>query len=60
MRKAKFFFGKPLVHDLKSSIAINNTISAAFKEGEIFRIDCYLMIILFVSDLKLLLIRFTK
>jgi len=48
------------VHDLKSSIAINNTISAAFKEGEIFRIDCYLMIILFVSDLKLLLIRFTK
>ena len=40
--KSKVVLEKPLGNDLKSSIAINNIISAAFKEEQIFRIDHYL------------------
>ena len=40
--KSKVVLEKPLGHDLKSSRAINDIISAAFKEEQIFRIDHYL------------------
>jgi len=39
---SKVVLEKPLGHDLKSSIEINNVISKAFKESQIFRIDHYL------------------
>ena len=40
--QSKVVLEKPLGHDLKSSRAINDIISAAFKEEQIFRIDHYL------------------
>ena len=41
-KKSKVVLEKPLGHDLKSSKKINDTISAAFDESQIFRIDHYL------------------